>query len=324
MPESTIRRVAVIGGGANEEHEVSLASAAAVVRAVRALGLTAVPLTIDRRGGWRLHDGSVVPAQAVTVLASCDVAFPVLHGVDGEDGAVAGLLRLTRVPFVGSPVRAGALGMDKWVTKLVAEALGIRTARGALVDDRFDGARVPFDPPFVVKPTTGGSSNGVTVVRGPGELDAAIGTARAAGGSALIEAFVSGREVDIALFRDRDGVLRAGSTLEIAVADGAVFDREQKYDGSASFTLPARVSADEHAAIEGAARALYDALGCAGVARFDFFVTAEGVVLNEVNTTPGFTERSQVPRMFAATGLDYPGLVAALLAAALPGADSAA
>ncbi len=324
MPETAIRRVAVIGGGANEEHEVSLASAAAVVRAVRALGLTAVPLTIDRGGGWRLHDGSVVPAQAVMVLASCDVAFPVLHGVDGEDGAVAGLLRLTGVPFVGSPVRAGALGMDKWVTKLVAEALGIPTAPGALADDRFDGARLPFDPPFVVKPTTGGSSNGVTVVREFGELDAAIGTARTAGGSALIEAFVSGREVDIALFRDRDGVVRAGSTLEIAVADGAVFDREQKYDGSASFTLPARVSADEHAAIEEAARTLYDALGCAGVARFDFFVTAEGVVLNEVNTTPGFTEQSQVPRMFAATGLDYPRLVAALLAAALPGVDSAA
>lgn len=324
MPESTIRRVAVIGGGANEEHEVSLASAAAVVRAVRALGLTAVPLTIDRRGDWWLHDGRVVPAQAITVLASCDVAFPVLHGVDGEDGAVAGLLRLTGVPFVGSPVRAGALGMDKWVTKLVAEALGIPTAPGALADDRFDGARLPFEPPFVVKPTTGGSSNGVTVVRESGGLGAAIGTARAAGGSALIEAFVSGREVDIALFRDRDGDLRAGSTLEIAVADGSVFDREQKYDGSASFTLPARVSADEHAAIEGAARALYEALGCAGVARFDFFVTAGGVVLNEVNTTPGFTERSQVPRMFAATGLDYPGLVAALLAAALPGTDSAA
>lgn len=324
MRESTIRRVAVIGGGANEEHDVSLASAAAVVRAVRALGLTAVALTIDRRGGWHLHDGPIHPAQAVSSLVSCDAAFPVLHGVDGEDGAVAGLLTLTGVPFVGSPVRAGALGMDKWVTKLVAESLGIRTAPAVLVDDRFDASQLPLEPPFVVKPTFGGSSNGVTVVRESGELDAAIGTARAAGGSALIEAFVSGREVDIALFRDRDGVLRAGSTLEIAVAAGAVFDREQKYDGSASFTLPARVSADEHAAIEAAARALYDALGCAGVARFDFFVTAEGVVLNEVNTTPGFTEQSQVPRMFAATGLDYPALVAALLDAALPGADSAA
>jgi D-alanine-D-alanine ligase len=324
VPERTLRRVAVIGGGANDEHDVSIASAAAVVRAVRALGLTAVPLTIDRRGGWHLEDGAVSPAAAVACLAGCDAAFPVLHGVDGEDGAIAGLLRLTGVPFVGSPVRAGALGIDKWVTKLVAEALGIRTAPGVLVgghvEDRTGGTRLPFDPPFVVKPTTGGSSNGVSVVRDPARFAAAVEDARSAGGVALAEAFVSGREVDIALFRDRDGVLRAGSTLEIAVADGGVFGREQKYDGSASFTLPARVTADEAAAIDRAARALYDALGCAGVARFDFFVTADGVVLNEVNTAPGFTEQSQVPRMYAATGLDYPGLVAALLDAAVDGA----
>ncbi len=326
MPEPSIRRVAVIGGGANDEHDVSLASAAAVVRAVRTLGLTAVPLTIDRRGGWRLDDlGAVLPAQAIARLASCDVAFPVLHGVDGEDGAVAGLLRLTGVPFVGSPVRAGALGMDKWVTKLVAGTLGIRTAPGALVDDCTRVVeRLHLEPPFVVKPTTGGSSNGVSVVTEAGRLDAAIETARAAGGAALVEAFVAGREVDIALFRDSDGELRVGSTLEIAVPEGAVFGREQKYDGSAEFTLPARITADEHAEIDRAARALYATLGCAGVARFDFFVTADGVVLNEVNTAPGFTEQSQVPRMYAATGLDYPALVAALLEAAVGGAAVAA
>ncbi|WP_426622971.1 D-alanine--D-alanine ligase family protein [Leifsonia sp. McL0607] len=325
MPEQTIRRVAVIGGGANDEHDISLASAAAVVRAVRALGLTAVPLTIDRRGGWQLEDHEpVLPARAIARLASCDVTFPVLHGVDGEDGAVAGLLRLTGVPFVGSPVRASALGMDKWITKLVAERLGIRTAPGVLVDDRACVERLHLEPPFVVKPTTGGSSNGVSVVREAGQLEAAIETAQSAGGAALVEAFVDGREVDIALFRDRDGELRAGSTLEIAVADGAVFDREQKYGGSAEFTLPARIAADEHAAIDRAARALYDTLGCAGVARFDFFVTADGVVLNEVNTAPGFTEQSQVPRMYAATGLDYPDLVAALLEASVAGVAVAA
>ncbi|KQR51909.1 hypothetical protein ASF88_09915 [Leifsonia sp. Leaf336] len=317
MPERTIQRVAVIGGGANEEHDVSLASAAAVVRAVRALGLTAVPLTIDRRGGWQVDDGPVAAAEAVHRLASCDVAFPMLHGVDGEDGAAAGLLRLTGVPFVGSPVRAGALGMDKWVTKLVAEELGIRTAPGVLVDGRVDAGDLHLEPPFVVKPTTGGSSNGVSVVREAGQLQAAIESARSSGGAALLEAFVAGREVDIALFRDRDGALRAGSTLEIAVAEGAVFDREQKYDGSASFTLPARITAEEHDAIDAAARTLYTALGCAGIARFDFFVTAEGVVLNEVNTAPGFTEQSQVPRMYTAVGLDYPRLVAALLDAAI-------
>jgi D-alanine--D-alanine ligase len=316
--------VAVIGGGANDEHDVSLASAAAVTRALRELGHDVVPLTIARSGGWiDVHGTALTPTEAVAVLTSCDVAFPVLHGVGGEDGAAAGLLGLLGVPFVGSPVRAGALGMDKWVTKTIAEAVGIRTAPGQLVhrDDtagpggaRDDLPAIAVQLPVVVKPTTGGSSNGVSVVRDVADFGVALDRAFSAGEHALVEAFVTGREVDIALFRDRDGRVRAGSTLEIGVGPGDVFGREQKYDGSADFTVPARISAEEHARLEQAARTLYDVLGCAGVARFDFFVTPTGVVLNEVNTAPGFTEQSQVPRMFAATGLPYVELVAALLA----------
>ncbi|MBW8871094.1 MAG: ATP-grasp domain-containing protein, partial [Leifsonia sp.] len=113
-----------------------------------------------------------------------------------------------------------------------------------------------------------------------------------------------------------------GATLEIGVADGGVFDRAQKYDGTAAFTVPAHLTDHEAAAIDSAARALYEALGCAGVARFDFFVTPGGVVLNEVNTTPGFTEHSQVPRMYAATGMGYVELVAALLDAAIASTDA--
>ena len=309
-------RVAVIGGGANDEHDVSVASAAAITRALRRLGHEVSALTIDRSGGWRSTDGPALsPPDAVTVLTAADVVFPTLHGVDGEDGAVAGLLRMLGTPFVGSPVRAGALGMDKWVTKFLAEAAGVRTAPGTLVRPSEQPGDQPL--PVVVKPTTGGSSNGVSVVRTPGELAPALDRAFAAGDAVLVEEFVTGSEVDIALFRDRDGVLRAGATLEIAVADGAVFDREQKYDGSAPFVVPARLEPEAHAAVERAARSLYETLGCAGVARFDFFVTAAGVVLNEVNTAPGFTEQSQVPRMFAAVGLGYDELVAALLDAAV-------
>ncbi|ROP66754.1 ATP-grasp domain-containing protein [Curtobacterium sp. PhB115] len=352
-------RVAVLGGGANDEHEVSLASAAAVTRAVRALGLEAVPLTIDRAGRW--HDAAVggavpggaasggaasggagsggaasggtgarslSPAEAVARLTSCDAAFVALHGIAGEDGAAAGLLTMIGVPVVGSPVRAGALGMDKWVAKTVAEAIGIRTAPSVLLRAGGDSASLPalpsappsalpFAPPFVVKPTTGGSSNGVTVVRSPGEYAPAVAHARAAGDDVLAEAFVSGREVDIAVFRDRTGALRSGATLEIGVAAGGLFDREQKYDGSARFTVPAQLEPARVGELERAAHALYETLGCSGVARFDFFVTADGVVLNEVNTSPGFTEQSQVPRMFAATGLPYVELVGELIEAAL-------
>lgn len=310
-------RIAVVGGGANDEHEVSLASAAAAVRAVDGHGRVAVPLTIDRDGGWRHTDGGVLSAaEAVAVLTSCDAVLPVLHGVDGEDGAFAGLARMIGVPVVGSPVRAGALGMDKWVTKLVAESLGIATAPAVLVRTGDDPGPPP-ELPVVVKPTTGGSSNGVSVVRRPEDYAAAIAAARAAGTDVLVEGFVTGREVDVAVFRDRTGALRTGATLEITVAEGEVFGTTEKYDGSAAFTVPARLTASELQRIESAARTLYTALDCGGVGRFDFFVADDGVVLNEVNTAPGFTEQSQVPRMFAATGLPYLELVGELVAAAL-------
>lgn len=311
-------RVAVIGGGVNDEHDVSLASAAAVARAVSALGSDPVALTIDRSGTWRHSGGAALTAaDAVELLTSCDVAFAPLHGVNGEDGAIAGFLSMIGVPLAGSPVRSGALGVDKWVTKTLSEAVGVRTATGVLVRAGEPVGALPLPVPFVVKPTTGGSSNGVSVVRTPQDYGPAVELARAAGDDVLVEAFVSGREVDIAVFRDRDGTLRSGATLEIGVEDGTLFDRDQKYDGSARFTLPATLSPGEHASVESAAHTLYDVLGCAGVARFDFFVTAAGVVLNEVNTSPGFTEQSQVPRMYDAVGLPYSALVGALLDAAL-------
>lgn len=317
LPSSRALRIAVVGGGANDEHDVSLASAAAATGAVGAAGMDAVPLTIGRDGSWHRTGGApLTPSEAVAVLTSCDAVLPVLHGVDGEDGAFAGLARMIRVPVVGSPVRAGALATDKWVTKVVAEALGIATAPGVLVRSGDDGP-LPLLPPVVVKPTTGGSSNGVSVVRGPEDWPVARATARAAGADVLVEGFVTGREVDVAVFRDAAGTFRTGAPLEIGVSAGDVFGRTEKYDGTADFTVPADLSADERDAVGGAARTLYAALGCSGVARFDFFVTEAGVVLNEVNTAPGFTEQSQVPRMYAAVGLPYRELVAELVRAAV-------
>ncbi|GAB3153815.1 D-alanine--(R)-lactate ligase [Microbacterium neimengense] len=311
------RRVAVIGGGANDEHEVSLASAAAVARAARELGDDVCELTIDRGGQWRAADGSLTPADAVRVLDGCDVVFPALHGVNGEDGAIAGLLTMLGIPFVGSAVRAGALAMDKWAMKLVAAALGVATAPGILIEAGDAVPVIPLAAPFVVKPTSGGSSNGVSLVSDAADLAVAIERARCAGASVLVEPFITGREVDIAVFRGRSGALRVGEPLEIAVAERAVFDHAAKYDGSAPFIIPARVSSDELEVLERDAVRLYDALGCAGAARFDFFVTGRGVVLNEVNTTPGLTEHSQVPRMFAAVGLGYTALIDQLLDAAV-------
>lgn len=326
MPQHTRHRIAVIGGGANDEHAVSLASAAGVTRAVRALRHTAVPLTLGEDGTWRDEQDVALPAhRAVELLTGCDVAFPVLHGARGEDGSIAGLLELCGVPFAGSPVRAGALGMDKHATKLLAASLGIATASARLIGSGSgsgpDGVTDGLTPPFVVKPASGGSSNGVFVVADHDGVGDAVDRARAFGDPVLIEEYVTGREIDVAVFRDRRGGLHVGATLEISVAPGDVFGATEKYDGSARFTVPAPIGAADEAAVRSAATRLYDALGCAGVARFDFFLTAEGPVLNEVNTTPGMTELSQVPLMYAAMGLDYTGLIAELLDAAQPPAQ---
>lgn len=292
-------RVAVIGGGASCEHDVSLASAAGVADAL-AERHDVVRLTIGRDGSW---EGGL-PA-AIASIQSCDVAFPVLHGPRGEDGTLAALCELAGVPYVGSGVRAGALAMDKWATKLVAEAVGVPTAAGVLLTPSTAGS-YRFTHPVVVKPVAAGSSHGVTLVRSADALAPALEAALALDDRVLVEELLVGREVDVAVLRTRDGLV-VSPALEIVV-DG-LFDHDAKYGGSADFRVPAALTDVDRKALEDAAVAVYDALGCAGVARVDFFLTATGPVLNEVNTMPGFTEHSQVPRMFAAAGTSYADLV---------------
>ena len=300
-------RVAVIGGGQNGEHDVSLASAASVAAALEPAVYDAVPLTIGRDGTWR--DRGLRPiglSGAAQVLRSCDVVFPVVHGPRGEDGALAALCELAALPYVGSGVRPGAIAMDKWATKLVANALGITTAPGVLVTAA-TAAHLRWTHPVVVKPVAAGSSLGVTLVESGDCLGPALDAALALDDRVLVEDVVAGREIDVAVLRRADGTLLAAPALEI-VADG-LFDHEAKYGGHADFRVPAEL--DEVAAkeLEDAARAVYGALGCSGVARIDFFLTEDGPVLNEVNTVPGMTEHSQVPRMFAAAGWSYPDLL---------------
>lgn len=314
----TRTRVAVIGGGQNCEHEVSLASAASVAAALDPQTYQVVRLTIDPDGGWR--DGLNQPiglASAVKVLSSCDVAMPVVHGPRGEDGTLAALLELTGIPYVGSGVRAGALAMDKWATKLVAEALGIATAPGVLLT----AATAPgyaWTGPVVVKPVAAGSSHGVTLVSEPGMLQPALRAALVLDERVLVEQVVTGREIDLAVLGRANGVRTVSPALEVVV-DG-LFDYQAKYGGDAVFRIPAEVAPAARKALESAALAMYDALGCRGVARVDFFLTEDGPVLNEVNTMPGLTGQSQVPRMFAAAGTPYPQLLDLLMHDALTGA----
>lgn len=300
-------RVAVIGGGQNCEHDVSLASAASVAAGLDAATYDVVPLTIGRDGTWRDHASRPVGLDgAAQVLRGCDVVFPVVHGPRGEDGALAALCELAGLPYVGSGIRPGAIAMDKWATKLVAQAVGIATAPGGLVTAA-TAAHLRWTRPVVVKPVAAGSSLGVSLVTSPEALRPALDGALALDDRVLVEDVVAGREIDVAVLRRADGSVVAAPALEI-VADG-LFDFDAKYGGRADFRVPAALDEVDAKALEDAALAAYDALGCAGVARVDFFLTDDGPVLNEVNTTPGMTEHSQVPRMFASAGLSYAGLL---------------
>jgi D-alanine-D-alanine ligase len=168
-------------------------------------------------------------------------------------------------------------------------------------------ATVTWTRPVVVKPVAAGSSRGVSLVRAPEQLAPALAAALSLDSRALVEDLVVGREIDVAVLRRADGSTLVAPALEIVV-DG-VFDFEAKYGGAADFRLPAQLDEVESKALEDAALAMAEALGCAGVVRVDFFLTEDGPVLNEVNTMPGMTEQSQVPRMFAAAGLPYPALL---------------
>jgi D-alanine-D-alanine ligase len=313
----------VIGGGQNVEHEISLATAAAITGALHSRGFEVSSITIGRDGLWRHGkkplgtSAAASLAAALPLLDQADVVFPAVHGPVGEDGTLAALCALTQKAVVGSGLRAGAVGMDKWATKIVAEAIGIRVAPGRLVRAT-DIGHIQFETDAVVKPVSAGSSYGVTLVRDACQLGEALRTASRYDDQILIEHVVHGREIDVAVLREADGGRWAPPALEIHAS--GLFDTATKYNGTARFTVPADLGSADGAAITRAAIAMFDALGCSGVARIDFFLTDNGPVLNEVNTMPGMTAESQVPRMFAAAGVPYPELVARLVGAAtVPG-----
>ncbi|SEB81041.1 D-alanine-D-alanine ligase [Nocardioides exalbidus] len=308
-------RVAVVGGGQNCEHEVSLASAAAVAAALDPTAYDVVRLTIAPDGAWHGGGRRLTLGEAVAILQSCAAVLPVVHGPRGEDGSLAALCELAGVAYVGSGVGAGALAMDKWATKLVAGALGIATAPGRLLTAT-TASSYTWTHPVVVKPVAAGSSHGVSLVREAADLPEALATALALDDRILVEDVVVGREIDVAVLGTADGARVVSPALEIVV-DGW-FDFEAKYGGGADFRIPAALDDTGRKELEEAALAVYDALGCAGVARVDFFVTPAGPVLNEVNTMPGFTEQSQVPKMFAAAGVSYADLLDRLVRDVLP------
>ena len=319
-------RVLVVGGGQSYEHQVSLATAASVAASLDRQRYDVIELIISIDGGWQDTSGCSLPGgivEVLTIIAEADVIFPAVHGPRGEDGTLAALCELAGRPYVGSGVRPGALAMDKWVTKLIAEELGLSTAPGVLMTpDSPMGLAAALSFPLVVKPVSGGSSFGVSRVDRYDDLAGAVRSALAIDERVLVEQLVAGREIDIAVLERADGSRLVGPPLEIAVGADAIFDTVSKYDGNADFRVPARGER---------ARARRDDRCGAGTVRPRSAAPAwpastsssptRRVVLNEINTMPGLTEQSQVPKIFAAVGISYADLIDILIEAALSRAN---
>ncbi|GAA4865519.1 D-alanine--D-alanine ligase family protein [Kitasatospora terrestris] len=268
------------------------------------------------------------PGATPKVLGEVDVVLPLLHGPWGEDGTVQGLLELSGVPYVGSGVLASAVGMDKEFTKRVLESNGIFAGSYTVIKPREweteagrAAARSRVEAlglPLFVKPCRAGSSIGITKVKDLADLDGAIEEARRHDPKVIVELGVEGREIECAVLEFEDGP-RASVPAEILVGgDFEFYDFEAKYIDSSEVEIPARLSEDETAEIRRQAVAAFEALGCEGLARVDFFLLDDGRwMVNEINTMPGFTPISAYPKMWEASGLSYSELIDRLLGAAL-------
>jgi D-alanine-D-alanine ligase len=277
------------------------------------------------------HRGLLVqePGSVPQELGEVDVVLPLLHGPYGEDGTVQGLLELAGVPYVGSGVFASAAAMDKGHMKTLLQGAGLPVGPYAVVTARAwdsDKAAVresvaSLGFPVFVKPARAGSSVGITKVHGPGELDEAVEEARRHDLRVVVEAGVEGREIECGVLEGRDGAAPEASLPgEIVVGGGHEFyDFAAKYlpDEGTDLVVPADLPDDVVRQVQDLAVRAFEALSCEGLARVDFFLTPTGLLVNEVNTMPGFTPVSMFPLMWRASGLDYPALVERLVETAL-------
>jgi D-alanine-D-alanine ligase len=335
-------RVLLLFGGRSDEHEVSCSSSVAVYQALREAGHQVISVGIDRSGSWFLADATRNPMVAAGRPVSIrvpegrllsggdeivfDVAFPVLHGPYGEDGTIQGLFEMMTVPYVGCGVTASALAMDKDLAKQVFTQQRIPTGRWiALRESDFVVETKVVDLvvrrlglPAFVKPAELGSSVGVAKATSEAELKDAIRHAFDYGEKVVVEEFVDGREIEVAVL---GGGPRSSVAGEIII-EGEWYDYESKYnDATSQFVAPARLTPPQSRMVRDLAEDAFTALGCKGLARVDFFLEEKGrgFVINEVNTMPGFTPISGFPTMWQASGMTYGQLCDELVQLALRG-----
>ena len=351
--------VCILFGGVSPEHAVSLRSAESVLNNIDRNKYNIFPVGITRDGDWILYGGkdyaqlptgewerhpqnrraAISPVRGQGLLSfegDCvvreriDVVFPVLHGENGEDGAMQGLLELAGIPYVGPHVSASAVAMDKTLTKLVVDQRGVTQAAWQLVrreelplrmEKILDTLEKKFSYPMFVKPAGTGSSVGVSKAADRAALETALQTAAKFDKKILVEEFIHGREIEVAVMGNENPVASICGEID----SGAEFyDYDAKYitDTSRPY-IPARIPEDVQENVREEAIKVYNAVGCQGMSRVDFFVTYDDnrVVFNEINTIPGFTSISMYPKLFMASGIPYRQLIDLLLQLALEAFD---
>ena len=339
-------KIAILFGGCSEEHDVSVKSATEIVNHIDTEKYEPIYIGITRSGVWKMCEkpganwdndnrssavlspdrkmhGLLVMQHNGYQIQPVDVAFPVLHGKLGEDGAIQGLFELSGIPYVGCDIQSSAVCMDKSLTYLVVKNAGFATPEFLILNhgDRLDADTVSY--PVFVKPARSGSSFGVSKVSNGNELEVAIALARQYDHKVLIEQAVPGREVGCAVLGNGPDLI-VGEVDQISLSHGIfrIHQEEHPETGSenAVISVPADLSAEKHTEIQEMAKAIYKALGCKGLSRVDMFLQENGrIVLNEVNTLPGFTAYSRYPRMMAAAGMTLSWLVDQWIALAFKG-----
>jgi D-alanine-D-alanine ligase len=305
-------RVAVLAGGRSSEHDVSLDSAASVREGLAAAGHDVTWVDLGRDGSWTC-DGEEVALRAGGGLLGADAVFPALHGPFGEDGTVQGMLELLDVAYVGSGVLASALCMDKITFKDVMGRSGLPQVAYWSLDSATgialaDPATLSY--PCWVKPARLGSSVGIARVDAPDDLEAAVEAAAAHDPRVIVEASARGIEVECSVLGPTDAP-QASQPGEILLGggEGAWYDYEAKYaPGGMELVVPARVSEAARERVRELAVTAFRLAGCSGLARADFFVDGDNVLLNELNTMPGFTQTSVYGKLWAHSGVPYPEL----------------
>ncbi|AKL97124.1 D-alanine--D-alanine ligase Ddl [Clostridium aceticum] len=334
--------IMVVFGGQSGEHEVSLMSAASVLKVMNREKYNIIPVGITKEGIWKHYDGPIdkIPtgeweglgkkqeflSLGKTATSQIDVVFPILHGPFGEDGTIQGLLEMINLPYVGASVMASAIGMDKAMTKKLCIAENIPQAKYKTVlhssyikkqEEYIKEMEESLGYPMFVKPANLGSSVGISKAKTKQELVEAVKKAFEYDRKIVVEEFIDGREIECSVLGNDEAV--ASLPAEI-IPSHEFYDYKDKYfDGTSRFQIPADLPEEVTKEVQQLALKVYKLMDCCGLARVDFFVARQGgrIYFNEINTMPGFTKISMYPKMWEATGLSYEALIDKLITLAI-------